>query len=157
MPDGVTVNESAVLAGAPVTAAGARTRLVRRLLRNRSVVIGGSVFLLLVLVALFADALSPYNPTRLYPAQRLKAPSMQNLLGTDEGQGFAQLIRGPEHVAGDAAEAFTEIHLQSERCQADEHTDAHSAQAAKEQNATERQEQCCQVMFQLDATHKWLA
>src|SRR5256886_11500079 len=93
MPDGVTVNESAVLAGAPVTAAGARTRLVRRLLRNRSVVIGGSVFLLLVLVALLADALSPYNPTRLYPAQRLKAPSMQNLLGTDEfGRDIASLV-----------------------------------------------------------------
>src|SRR5882724_7974656 len=93
MPDGVAVNESAVLAGAPVTAVGARTRLVRRLLRNRSVVIGGSVFLLLVLVALFADALSPYNPTRLYPAQRLKAPSMQNLLGTDEfGRDIASLV-----------------------------------------------------------------
>src|SRR2546425_524356 len=93
MPDGVTVNESAVVAGAPVTAAGARTRLVRRLLRNRSVVIGGSVFLLLVLVALLADALSPYNPTRLYPAQRLKAPSMQNLLGTDEfGRDIASLV-----------------------------------------------------------------
>src|SRR3989442_15176140 len=93
MPDGVTVNESAVLAGAPVTAAGARTRLVRRLLRNRSVVIGGSVFLLLVLVALFADALSPSNPARLYPARRLRAPSMQNLLSTDEfGRDIASLV-----------------------------------------------------------------
>src|SRR2546429_3146028 len=93
MPDSLAVNESAMLAGTPVTAAGARTRLVRRTLRNRNVVIGGSVFLLLVLVALFADALSPYNPTRFYPGQRLKPPSMQNLLGTDEfGRDIASLV-----------------------------------------------------------------
>src|SRR6059036_492589 len=93
MPEGVAVNESAVLAGAPVTAASARTRLVRRTLKNRNVVIGGSVFLLLVLVALFADALSPYNPTRLYPGQRLKPPGLQNLLGTDEfGRDIASLV-----------------------------------------------------------------
>src|SRR5437867_11156138 len=93
MADSLAGRASAMLAGTPVTAAGARTRLVRRTLRNRSVVIGGSVFLLLVLVALFADALSPYNPTRLYPGQRLKPPSGQNLLGTDEfGRDIASLV-----------------------------------------------------------------
>src|SRR5947208_9836375 len=93
MPDSLAVNESAMLAGTPVTAAGARARLVRRILKNRNVVIGGSVFLLLVLVALFADALSPYNPTRLYPGQRLKPPGAQNLLGTDEfGRDIASLV-----------------------------------------------------------------
>jgi peptide/nickel transport system permease protein len=51
------------------------------------------VFVLFVLVALFADALSPYNPTRLYPAQRLKPPSVRNLLGTDEfGRDIASLV-----------------------------------------------------------------
>src|SRR2546428_6950206 len=77
-------DRTAVLAEVPTVAAGERTKWTRRLLRNRNVVIGGSVFLLLVLVALFANALSPYNPTRLYPAQRLKPPGMQNLLGPDE-------------------------------------------------------------------------
>jgi peptide/nickel transport system permease protein len=66
---------------------------VRRILRNPNVVIGGSVFLLLVLLALFADALSPYNPTRLYPGQRLKPPSAHNILGTDEfGRDIASLV-----------------------------------------------------------------
>ena len=93
MPDGVAVNESAVLAGASVPTAGARTRLVHRILRNRNVIVGGSVFLVLVLVALVADALAPYNPTRLYPGQRLKPPSLQNLLGTDEfGRDIASLV-----------------------------------------------------------------
>src|SRR5438132_261045 len=40
MPDSLAVNESAMLAGTPVTAAGARARLVRRILKNRNVVIG---------------------------------------------------------------------------------------------------------------------
>jgi peptide/nickel transport system permease protein len=51
------------------------------------------VFLLLVLVALLADALSPYNPTRLYPGQRLQPPGARNLLGTDEfGRDIASLV-----------------------------------------------------------------
>ena len=83
---------AAVLAEAPA-AAGERTKWARRLLRNRNVVMGGSVFLLIVLVALFANALSPYNPTRLYPGQRLKPPGLQNLLGTDEfGRDIASLV-----------------------------------------------------------------
>jgi len=93
MPDGVAVNETAVLAGASVPAGSARTRLVHRILKNRNVVIGGSVFLVLVLVALSAEALAPYNPTRLHPGQRLKPPSLQNLLGTDEfGRDIASLV-----------------------------------------------------------------
>ena len=86
-------DRTAVLAEAPAAAAGERTKWTRRLLRNRNVVIGGSVFLLLVLVALFANVLSPYNPTRLYPGQRLKPPGLQNLLGTDEfGRDIASLV-----------------------------------------------------------------
>src|SRR5919106_524352 len=94
MSDGVAVDERAtVLAESPEAAGGVRTRLRRRLLRNRNVVIGGTVFLLLVLVALLADALAPYNPTRLYPGQRLKPPSAQNVLGTDEfGRDIASLV-----------------------------------------------------------------
>ena len=65
----------------------------RRLLRNRAVVLGGCVFLMLVLAALLAGVLSPYNPTRLYPGQRLKPPSAHNLLGTDEfGRDIASLV-----------------------------------------------------------------
>jgi peptide/nickel transport system permease protein len=38
----------------------------------------------LVGAALLADVLSSYNPTRLVPANRLKPPSAQHYLGTDE-------------------------------------------------------------------------
>src|SRR5262249_50332134 len=70
-----------------------RTGLARRLLRNRNVLLGGAVFLMLVLIALGAGVLAPYNPTRLYPGQRLKPPSTRNLLGTDEfGRDIASLV-----------------------------------------------------------------
>jgi peptide/nickel transport system permease protein len=70
---------------APVPAAAAvRITWYRRLLRNRNVVVGASFFLILVLAAVFAGVLSTHVPTRLFPAERLKPPSAQNYLGTDE-------------------------------------------------------------------------
>jgi len=56
----------------------------RRSLRNPSVLFGSLIFLVLVWVAVFAGALSTQSPTRLYPANRLKPPSAQHYLGTDE-------------------------------------------------------------------------
>jgi len=56
----------------------------RRVFRNPNVVFGSLIFLVLVLVAVFADALSTHKPTCLFPAIRLKPPSLQNYLGTDE-------------------------------------------------------------------------
>jgi peptide/nickel transport system permease protein len=92
LSDRAVTNEGSALATAPA-AASERVRWARRVLRNRNVVIGGGVFLLLVLVALLADALSPYNPTRLYPGQRLKPPGAPNFLGTDEfGRDILSLV-----------------------------------------------------------------
>jgi peptide/nickel transport system permease protein len=61
-----------------------RVRWYRRLLRNRNVLVGAGLFLLLLLAAVFAGALATHTPTRLYPANRLKPPSAANHLGTDE-------------------------------------------------------------------------
>jgi len=58
--------------------------MVRRLLRNHNVVIGAAIFVVLLLAALCADLVSTHNPTRLDPVNRLKPPSAQNFLGTDE-------------------------------------------------------------------------
>jgi len=62
----------------------ARTRWPRRLGRSRNVVTGALIVTLVVLAALFAGAISTHNPRRLDPANRLKPPSAQNYLGTDE-------------------------------------------------------------------------
>jgi peptide/nickel transport system permease protein len=61
-----------------------RTRWYRRLLRNKNVVVGASLFLLLLLAAIFAGVLATHSPTRLDPPKRLMAPSAANRLGTDE-------------------------------------------------------------------------
>jgi peptide/nickel transport system permease protein len=92
----MALSDRAVLAGdaaAPPAAGGTRRRWDRRLLQNRNVVIGGGVFLLLVLLAVLAGVLAPYNPTRLYPGQRLRPPDATNLLGTDEfGRDILSLV-----------------------------------------------------------------
>jgi peptide/nickel transport system permease protein len=86
-PSTETVVEEAVAARALVTAGEptvVRIRWYRRLLRNRNVVLGASIFLLFLLTAIFATQLSTHVPTRLNPPLRLKPPSRANLLGTDE-------------------------------------------------------------------------
>jgi peptide/nickel transport system permease protein len=91
--DRAAVDGGATALGAAPAGASERARWARRVLRNRNVIIGGSVFLLLVMIALLAGALSPYNPTRLYPGQRLKPPGAQNILGTDEfGRDILSLV-----------------------------------------------------------------
>jgi len=69
---------------AATTVRNPRSRSMRRFLRHPNVVFGSLIFLGLVLVALLADVLSTHKPTRLFPANRLKPPSAQSYLGTDE-------------------------------------------------------------------------
>jgi peptide/nickel transport system permease protein len=73
----------AVPAPVPETTAP-RIRWYRRLLRNRSVVVGATIFLVFLLMAIFAGQISTHVPTRLNPPQRLKPPSAAHFLGTDE-------------------------------------------------------------------------
>ncbi len=62
----------------------ARTRARwRLLLRNKGAAAGAIVILLLVLAALFAPFLAPYDPFRTSAADALKPPSWEHLLGTD--------------------------------------------------------------------------
>jgi peptide/nickel transport system permease protein len=69
-------------AAEPVPAAG--SRWVRRLVRNRNVMVGSAVLLAFVLAAVFAESLATHNPTRLAPAARLKPPGALHYFGTDE-------------------------------------------------------------------------
>jgi peptide/nickel transport system permease protein len=71
-------------AAAGAVAPAARVRWTQRLRRNRNVVLGTAIFLLLLGTALLAPWISTHVPTRLNPANRLKPPSAQHLLGTDE-------------------------------------------------------------------------
>ena len=56
---------------------------VQRLLHNRSFVIGGALVLFVVLMAVFAGELAPYDPMRSNFRARLAPPSMEHWFGTD--------------------------------------------------------------------------
>lgn len=60
-----------------------RWATLRRFLANRSFVIGGVLFLAVVLVAVLAGVLAPFDPLRNNYRYRLGAPNDIHLLGTD--------------------------------------------------------------------------
>jgi len=78
-----------------------RNSMVRLLWANRRARWGLLILAFMVLVALFAPILSPYNPTATIFAPSL-APSWQHLLGTTlQGQDiFSQLISGTRNSLG---------------------------------------------------------
>jgi peptide/nickel transport system permease protein len=59
-------------------------RAIRRWLRSRQIVLGGTVILMLVLLAIFAPLLAPYAPDQIGAGQRLSMPGPGHWLGTDE-------------------------------------------------------------------------
>jgi len=65
--------------------AGQRPRgeTLRRLLRSRSAIIGGGVLAVIVLAALAAPLISPFDPIKSNQRLSLEAPSLAHLMGTD--------------------------------------------------------------------------
>ena len=55
----------------------------RRFFRNRLAVLGGIITLAMILIALLAPVLSPYGSYDMVVADRLQAPSLAHLFGTD--------------------------------------------------------------------------
>lgn len=66
------------------TTGSPRGQFIAALLRRKPVVAGLAVLLVIVALAIFAPMLSPYSPTKLSLASRLRPPSGVNLLGTDD-------------------------------------------------------------------------
>ena len=56
----------------------------KRLLKNKIAMLGLTIISILVIVAIFAPVLAPYDPLKTDVIQRLKAPSGAHLLGTDD-------------------------------------------------------------------------
>jgi len=67
----------------PLTRRAAGSPSLRRLRRNRAAIAGLVVFGLIVVMALTAPWIAPYNPNQLSPADSLKPPSVEHWLGTD--------------------------------------------------------------------------
>ena len=67
----------------PLTRRAGGSPALRRLRRNRAAIAGIAVFGLIVVMALTAPWIAPYNPNELSPGDSLKPPSAEHWLGTD--------------------------------------------------------------------------
>lgn len=59
-------------------------RRARRMLRNKAILFGAIILLVIVVVAILAPWIAPYAPNKLSVVNRLKPPSLAHLFGTDE-------------------------------------------------------------------------
>jgi peptide/nickel transport system permease protein len=55
-----------------------------RLTRNKAAIAGAVVFILIVITALTASLIAPYDPNKLNPVDSLVPPSAHHLMGTDQ-------------------------------------------------------------------------
>ncbi len=71
-------------------------KLLRRLLRKPTFVVGGAIVVLELFIAVLGPGLVGTDPFKMQSSERLKAPSAQHLLGTDEfGRDvFARMVSG---------------------------------------------------------------
>lgn len=71
-------------------------RALRKLLNNRLAIIGGAIFLLILLACILAPLLTSYSPKTVDMKSILKAPSSAHLFGTDKiGRDvFARVLYG---------------------------------------------------------------
>ncbi len=60
-----------------------RKRIFSRMLRNRSMTIGFSLVMLMVVIAIIAPIVSPFGPMDIDPNLRLKPPNKTHIFGTD--------------------------------------------------------------------------
>jgi ABC-type dipeptide/oligopeptide/nickel transport system permease subunit len=56
---------------------------LHRFRHSKGALIGLSLFLLIVLVAVFAPLIAPYDPNQIDPAHYLYSPGIRYLFGTD--------------------------------------------------------------------------
>lgn len=68
----------------------------RRFKRSHTAVFGLCIVILLVLVAIFADVIAPYNPITNSPSETFQTPNGKHILGTDQfGRDvFSRIIHG---------------------------------------------------------------
>jgi peptide/nickel transport system permease protein len=58
-------------------------QVLRRIVRSKGGALGGGFVVLLILVAIFAPYITPYDPIKISPTEALQPPSPQHLAGTD--------------------------------------------------------------------------
>lgn len=88
-------------------------RILRQLLNNKAATVGLIIFLVEILIAIFAPLVAPYNPAEYNMTAILAGPSLEHLMGTDSlGRDlFSRVIWGARYSLGMgiAATAFGTI------------------------------------------------
>lgn len=69
---------------APIRAEEASVGVWRRLIGHRSVAVGGTLFLVVLISALFAGWIAPYSPVETGAADAFQPPDWAHLMGTDQ-------------------------------------------------------------------------
>jgi peptide/nickel transport system permease protein len=80
----ITTQEMQAMAGKSWVAAHAWPAIRKFIVTKPLGAIGGAVIFLMVLTAVFADVLAPYDPYEISQLLQFKPPSLQHWLGTDE-------------------------------------------------------------------------
>jgi peptide/nickel transport system permease protein len=78
-----TVLEGDLRASSQARARRARTAALARVARNRTLLVGASITLVVVLASLLAPVIAPYDPQTMNLAAAMQPPSWQHLAGTD--------------------------------------------------------------------------
>jgi peptide/nickel transport system permease protein len=78
----MAISQAGVARALP-TRSAATSRFARRWLRNRNLLLGGGIIGALILVAIFASVLTPYNPQGQDYTSTLQSPSSLHPFGTD--------------------------------------------------------------------------
>jgi peptide/nickel transport system permease protein len=55
----------------------------RRFIRNKAALVSAVYLILVIVCAVVAPAIAPYNPVKMYPSDKLTAPNVAHWLGTD--------------------------------------------------------------------------
>jgi peptide/nickel transport system permease protein len=77
--------EPTLLAPAPAEPAAPARTILKRLLRNPVVLIGGTVLLLMALIGLLAPYLGTIDPTAINPSTRNRVPGFERTIRADDG------------------------------------------------------------------------
>ena len=79
-----STGEAMITSTTPASEETPARRAWRRIVRRRSAMVGLAIVVLLILVALLAPVIAPYDPIQQGYAYIRKPPSLRNWLGTDE-------------------------------------------------------------------------
>lgn len=79
----ITVLEGGLRTPPEARAKGTRTAALARVVRNRTLLVGASITLVVILASLLAPLIAPYDPQTMNLAAAMQPPSWQHLAGTD--------------------------------------------------------------------------